>query len=105
MTAALLVLALLLNDLEIGVLILGLASLFFFSNVRGLPEKIDIRLEIDIVTDATLWDEDVRVGSRYRNITRGTRGNIEILEILERRIIPGRAVMYTPASVGPSKEV
>src|SRR2546422_5095241 len=39
MTAALLVLALLLNDLEIGVLILGLSSLFFFSNVWGLTEK------------------------------------------------------------------
>jgi len=105
MTAALLVLALLLNDLEIGVLILGLASLFFFSNVRGLPEKIDIRLERDIVPDETFGDEDVRVESRLRNMTGATLGNIEIQEILDSRIIPGRGASYTPASVGPSEEV
>ena len=105
MTAALLVLALLLNDLEIGVLILGLASLFFFSNVRGLPEKIDIRLERDIVPDETFGDEDVRVESRLRNMTGATLGNIEIQEILDGRIIPGRGASYTPASVAPSEEL
>ena len=105
MTAALLVLALLLNDLEIGVLILGLASLFFFSNVWGLPEKIDIRLERDIVPDETFGDEDVRVESRLRNMTGATLGNIEIQEILDGRIIPERGASYTPASVTPSEEL
>src|SRR3989449_4549195 len=105
MTAALLVLALLLNDLEIGVLILGLSSLFFFSNVWGLPEKIDIRLERDIVPDETFGDEDVRVESRLRNMTGATLGNIEIQEILDGRIIPERGASYTPASVAPSEEL
>src|SRR5438132_7298080 len=105
MTAALLVLALLLNDLEIGVLILGLASLFFFSNVWGLPEKIDIRLERDIVPDETFGDENVRVESRLRNMTGATLGNIEIQEILDGRIIPERGASYTPASVTPSEEL
>ncbi len=105
MTAALLVLALLLNDLEIGVLILGLASLFFFSNVWGLPEKIDIRLERDIAPDETFGDENVRVESRLRNMTGATLGNIEIQEILDGRIIPERGASYTPASVTPSEEL
>src|SRR5437870_13784744 len=97
MTATLLVLALLLNDLEIGVLILGLSSLFFFSNVWGLPEKIDIRLERDIVPDETFGDEDVRVESRLRNMTGATLGKIEIKENLDGRIIQERGASNTPA--------
>jgi len=105
MTAALLILALLLNDLEIGVLILGLASLFFFSNVWGLPEKIDIRLERDIVPDETFGDQDIRVESRLRNLSGATLGNLEIHEILDRRIIPEKGVSRTSASMGPSEEL
>ncbi len=105
LTGALLILALLLNDLEIGVLILGLASLFFFSNVWGLPEKIDISLERDIVPDETFGDEDIRVESRLRNLTGATLGNLEIHEILDHRIIPERGTTHIPASIGPSEEL
>ena len=105
MTAALLILALLLNDLEIGVLILGLASLFFFSNVWGLPEKIDIRLERDIVPDETFGDQDIRVESRLRNLSGATLGNLEIHEILDVRIIPEKGISRTSASMGPSEEL
>ncbi len=105
MTAALLILALLLNDLEIGVLILGLASLFFFSNVWGLPEKIDIKLERDIIPDETFGDEDIRIESRLRNLTGGTLGNVEIQEIIDDRIIPEKGANHTFASMGPSAEI
>src|SRR3989440_12763625 len=105
MTAALLILALLLNDLEIGVLILGLASLFFFSNVWGLPEKIDIKLERDIIPDETFGDEDIRIESRLRNLTGGTLGNVEIQEIIDDRIIPEKGANHTSASIGPSEEL
>lgn len=104
-TASLLIIALLLNDLEIGVLILGSASLFFFSNVWGLPEKIDIRLERDIVPSETFGDEDVRVESRLQNLSGTTLGNLEIHEILDGRIIPEKGTSHTSASVGPSGEV
>ena len=105
MTAALLILALLLNDLEIGVLILGLASLFFFSNVWGLPEKIDIKLERDIIPDETFGDEDIRIESRLRNLTWQTLGNVEIQEIIDDRIIPEKGANHTFASMGPSVEI
>src|SRR5213595_896721 len=105
MTAALLILALLLNDLEIGVIILGLASLFFFSNVWGLPEKIDIKLERDIIPDETFGDEDIRIESRLRNLTGGTLGNVEIQEIIDDRIIPEKGANHTSASIGPSVEI
>src|SRR2546428_8521503 len=105
MTAALLILALLLNDLEIGVLILGLASLFFFSNLWGLPEKIDIKLGRDIVPDETFGDQDIRVESRLRNLSCATLGNLEIHEILDGRIIPENGASRTSASIGPSEEL
>jgi uncharacterized protein (DUF58 family) len=105
LSATLLTLALLLNDLEIGVLILGLASLFFFSNVWGLPEKIDMRLERNIVPDETFGDEDIRVESRIRNLTGMTLGNLEIHEILDHRIIPEKGTSHSPASIGPFQEL
>ena len=105
MTAGLLILALLLNDLEIGVLILGLASLFFFSNVWGLPEKIDIKLDRHIIPDETFGDEDIRIESRLRNLTGATLGNVEIHEIVDDRIIPEKGASHMIASVGPSEEI
>ena len=105
LTGALLILALLLNDLEIGVLILGLASLFFFSNVWGLPEKINISLERSVVPDETFGDEDIRVESRIRNLTGATLGNLEIHEILDHRIIPEKGTTHSPASTGPFQEL
>jgi uncharacterized protein (DUF58 family) len=105
LTATLLTLALLLSDLEIGVLILGLASLFFFSNVWGLPEKIEIDLDRDIVPDETFGDEDIRVESRIRNMTSATLGNVEIHEILDGRIIPEKGTSHAPASIGPFEEL
>ncbi len=105
MTAGLLILALLLNDLEIGVLILGLASLFFFSNVWGLPEKIEIKLDRYIIPDETFGDEDIRIESRLRNLTGATLGNVEIHEIVDDRIIPEKGASHMIASVGPSEEI
>jgi uncharacterized protein (DUF58 family) len=105
LTTALLTLALLLNDLEMGVLILGLASLFFFSNLWGLPEKIDIKLEREIVPDETFGDEDIRVESRLENLTGASLGNLEIIETVDDRITPERGVAQTAASIGASEDL
>jgi len=104
MTAALLTVALLLNDLEIGVLILGLASLFFLSNVWGLPDKVDFKLDRKIIPDETFGDEDILVELRIRNLTRGAIGNLEIHEVLDDRIIPEKGTNITPASIGANDE-
>lgn len=105
LTTALLIIALILNDLEIGVLILGLASLFFFSNLWGLPEKIDIKLERNIIPSETFGEEDIRVESRIRNLTGTTLGNVEILEILDSRIVPEKGANHLSASIGPIDEL
>ena len=104
-TGALLVLALLLNDLEIGVLILGLGSLFFFSNVSGLPEKIDLKLDRNTVPNETFGGEDIRVESRLRNLTGTTLGNVEIHEVMDDSIVPEKGASHTPATIGPSQEI
>jgi uncharacterized protein (DUF58 family) len=105
LTAALLILALLLNDLEIGVLILGVASLFFFSNLWGLPEKIYIKLERDIIPDETFGDEDIRVESRIQNLTSASLVNLEIIETIDDRITPERGATHTKASIGASEDL
>jgi uncharacterized protein (DUF58 family) len=105
LTASLLILALILNDLEIGVLILGLASLFFFSNLWGLPERVEIELERSIVPNETFGDEDIRVESRIRNLTGAALGNVELLEIVDSRIVPERGATDMSASMGPSDEL
>ncbi len=104
MTATLLTVALLLNDLEIGVLILGLSSLFFLSNVWGLPDKVDFKLDRKIIPDETFGDEDIRVESRIRNLTGAALGNLEIHEVLDDRIIPEKGTNSTPASIGANQE-
>jgi uncharacterized protein (DUF58 family) len=105
LTGALLVIALILNDLEIGVLILGLASLFFFSNLWGVPEKIEIKLERNIIPHETFGDEDIRVESRVENLSSNTLGNMEILEVLDSRIVPEKGATHLSTSVGPGGEL
>ncbi|HVH15954.1 MAG TPA: DUF58 domain-containing protein [Candidatus Angelobacter sp.] len=101
---ALLALALILNDLEIGVLVLGLASLFFFSNIWGLPDETDIRIDREIVPNETFGEEEIRVESRIRNFTSSLLGNVEIHEALNGRIIPEKGTNYSPARIGPFEE-
>lgn len=101
----LLILGLLLDDFQLAILVLPLASLFFFANVWGLPEKVDIRLRREIVPDETFGDEDVQVSSRVENNTRAFLGNVEIRELLPDKIVPdeGTNSIFTP--VRPHEKV
>jgi uncharacterized protein (DUF58 family) len=104
MAISLLTLALLLDDFQIGILVLGLASLFFFSNIWGLPEKVDIKIDRRIVPDETFGDEDIRVESHLRNLTATSLVNAEIQEIVDGRIIPEKGISRTPVSIAPRTE-
>jgi len=101
----LLTLALLLDDFQIGVLVLGLASLFFFSNIWGLPEKVDIELDRQMIPDESFGDEDIRVESHLRNLTDANLVNVEIEEVLDGRIIPVKGINRTPVSVAAHREI
>jgi len=100
----LLTLALLLGDFQIGVLVLGLASLFFLSNIWGLPEKVDLKLERQIIPDETFGDENIRVESHIRNLTGANISNLEVHETLDERIVLERGVNKAPMSIGPGEE-
>jgi uncharacterized protein (DUF58 family) len=104
MAVSLLTLALLLDDFQIGILVLGLASLFFFSNMFGLPEKVDIKLDRQIVPDETFGDEDIRVESYLRNMTGMSLVNTDIHEVLDDRITLKKGINRTPVSIAPGKE-
>jgi uncharacterized protein (DUF58 family) len=104
MAIGLLTIALLLNDFQIGILVLGLASLFFFANIWGLPEKVDINLDRQIVPDETLGGEDIRVESRVRNMTSSSLVSVEIQEALDSRIMPEKGIAKAPASIRPYGE-
>jgi uncharacterized protein (DUF58 family) len=104
MATALLILALLLNDVQIGILVLGIASLFFLANIWGLPEKVDVKLDRQIIPDETLGGEDIRVESRVRNLAPSRLVNVEIQETLDSRIIPEKGINKVPVSIGPREE-
>lgn len=104
MALSLLILALLLDDFQIGVLVLGLASLFFLSNIWGLPEKVDVRLERRIVPDETFGSEDVKVEVDITNLSHSTLGNIEAQERLDPRMVLEKGTDQILTSIAPSKE-
>jgi uncharacterized protein (DUF58 family) len=104
MAIGLLTLALLLDDFELGILVLGLASLFFFSNILGLPEKVEIKLHRRIIPDETFGDEEIRVESYIRNLTGTSLVNAEIHEVIDGRITPDKGTTRIPVSIAPNKE-
>jgi uncharacterized protein (DUF58 family) len=78
----LLMLGLLLQDWQLAVLILPVASLFFLSNVWGLPETVKIRLSHQVIPSDSFGDEDVRVRIEILNETNGKLGNVEVHELI-----------------------
>ncbi len=102
---ALLTLGLLLDDFQLAILVLPLASLFFFANIWGLPEKVDIRLSREIMPDETFGDEDVQVSSQVENNTRAFLGNVEIQELLPDKINPHEGTNNLSTSLRPYEKV
>jgi uncharacterized protein (DUF58 family) len=96
-------LALLLDDFQIGVLVLGLATLFFFSNIWGLPEKVELKLERKIVPNETFGDEEVKVESHVTNQTTARLGNIRVQEHYDPRMILNKGADRTLMSLGPTR--
>ncbi len=93
----LLVLGLLLKDWQLAVLVLPVASLFFLSNVWGLPESVKIRLSHQVIPSDSFGDEDVRVRIEISNETSGKLGNVEVHELIPDsiKIERGAALMRT----------
>ncbi len=78
----LLVLGLLLQDWQLAALVLPLASLFFLSNVWGLPESVKVQLTHRVIPSNSFGDEDIRVRIEILNETNGNLGNVEVHELI-----------------------
>jgi uncharacterized protein (DUF58 family) len=76
----LLVLGLLLQDWQLAALVLPIASLFFLSNVFGLPDKVEVQLDHQIVPSDSFGDEDIQVRIGISNRTNDKLGNVELQE-------------------------
>jgi uncharacterized protein (DUF58 family) len=76
----LLVVGLLVQDWQLAVLVLPIASLFFLSNVWGLAEKVELRVHHQIVPSDSFGDEDIQVRIQVSNGTKEELGSVEILE-------------------------
>jgi len=77
-----LVLGLLLQDWQLAALVLPLASLFFLSNVWGLPESVKVRLSHQVIPSDSFGDEDIHVRIEISNETNSKLGNVEVHELI-----------------------
>jgi uncharacterized protein (DUF58 family) len=82
LATVLLVLGLLLQDWQLAVLVLPVASLFFLSNVWGLPENVKVRLSHQVIPSDSFGDEDIRVRIEILNETNSRLGNVEVHELI-----------------------
>lgn len=98
-----LTLGLVLGDFQLGILALGLASLFFLANVWGLPEKVELKLDREIVPKETFGGEEIIVRSSIGNTTNSTIANMEIHEMLPSRISPSKGANRTVATLRPGE--
>ena len=77
-----LVLGLFLQDWQLASMVLPLASLFFFANFWGLPEKVELSVDHLIVPNDSFGDEDISVQITISNRTGHLLGNVEVTEYL-----------------------
>ncbi len=73
-------LGLYLEDWQLASMVLPLASLFFFANFWGLPEKVRIDLDHQVSPSDSFGDEDITVQIGLSNKTGTALGNVEIEE-------------------------
>ncbi len=98
-------LALVLEDWQLAVLVLPLASLFFLTNAFGFPEKVEVTLDRRVVPAETFGDEEIRVMGRVKNNGDTVLENVEIQENLPAEISPEKGANHTFVSLLPGEDV
>ncbi len=98
-------LALVLQDWQLAILVLPLASLFFLTNAFGFPEKAEVELDRRILPPESFGDEDIRVVGQVQNKGDALLENVEIQESLPAQISPGKGTNHVFASLSPHGSV
>lgn len=70
------------NDFQLAILVLPIASLFVFANIWGFPEELNLKLSRTIQPSETFGNEDIQVKLEVRNDSKNPQLNIEIREDL-----------------------
>jgi uncharacterized protein (DUF58 family) len=107
LAAILLVLGLFLEDFQLASLVLPLASLFFFANFWGLPEKVEVEASHRVEPADSFGDEDITVVVNVSNKTSNLLGNVEIEEYLPSMIKTAKGTSHalTPLNAGEKTEL
>jgi uncharacterized protein (DUF58 family) len=105
LASLILTLALVLQDWQLAVLVLTLASLFFLTNAFGFPERVEIELDRKIVPGESFGEEDVRIIGKVRNRGDSYLENVEIEETLPIQISPERGTNHVYTSLLPNESV
>ena len=86
----LLALALTFQDLQLAALILPIASIFFLSNLWGLPESVRVVLNRTVEPSESFGEGDVSVEVHLENRSGGRLGNVEVLDVLPVNLKPDK---------------
>jgi len=105
LASVLLMLALVLQDWQLAILVLPLASLFFLTNAFGFPEKVGVELDRRILPSESFGDEDIRVVGHVQNKGDALLENVEIQETLPVQVSPAKGTNHVFASLPPHGSV
>src|SRR3989442_1616771 len=84
---------------------LPIASLFFLSNIWGLPEKVQLAISHQIVPSDSFGDEDISVNIRVSNRNSDPLGNVEVDEHLPSEIKVESGASRVLTQLGPRDHV
>ena len=86
-------------------MVLPIASLFFLSNIWGLPEKVQLAISHQIVPSDSFGDEDISVNIRVSNRNSDPLGNVEVDEHLPSEIKVESGASRVLTQLGPRDHV
>ncbi|TMI53159.1 DUF58 domain-containing protein [Candidatus Bathyarchaeota archaeon] len=104
LAAILLVLGLFLEDFQLATMVLPLASLFFFANFWGLPEKVELETSHRVDPTDSFGDEDITIVVNVSNKTSISLGNVEIEENLPSMIKLERGTSRALTRLAPGEK-
>ena len=99
--AILLLLALFLEDWQLAILVLPLASLFFLTNALGFPEKVELNMDQKVIPPETFGEEEIRVIDKVTNTGDASLESVEVHVTLPPEMAPERGMNHTYASIRP----
>ncbi len=101
----LLALALALEDWQLAVMVLPVASLFLLTNLWGLPDRVEVDLERRVVPSESFGDENIVVEVMVRNNSGALLENVEVHETLPQRLVPTKGTNHLNLKLQPNETV